>query len=217
MIGRTVLAKSILSSMPTHVMQYISIPSKVLHTVDKIQRDFIRGSEAGRNPLLNWDTLTKSKHQEGLGLQKTDLKNRALHASLAWRLATNPSSLWGRILTTKYQRASRNTSTNRVVSRTWKIIQQGRRECFKGMTWHANKGNRANSIRINGFPTCRPLGTSFIHGPLPENGDNVIVDSSLFPTGWNLSSIPFELSQHLIHCIKDALAHANANKEDTMY
>lgn len=44
MAGRATLAKSYLNIIPTHVMQYISIPSKILKTIDKTQRNFIWGS-----------------------------------------------------------------------------------------------------------------------------------------------------------------------------
>lgn len=56
-----------------------------------------------------------------------------------------------------------------------------------------------------------------IQGPLPKNGENLTVETTLSPTGWNPLSIPFDLSQHLLYCIRNALAHTNANKDNIMY
>lgn len=44
--GRTVLAKVTLSNIPTHIMHYIKVPSRVLELIDKTQRDFLWGSNA---------------------------------------------------------------------------------------------------------------------------------------------------------------------------
>ncbi|KAK4724051.1 hypothetical protein R3W88_026830 [Solanum pinnatisectum] len=61
MTGRTVLTKSTLSSIPSHVMQYINIPVGVLNKINKIQRDFIWGTTAEKRKmhLVGWNTITK--------------------------------------------------------------------------------------------------------------------------------------------------------------
>ncbi|WMV40696.1 hypothetical protein MTR67_034081 [Solanum verrucosum] len=41
LIKRTVLAKATLSSIPSHVMQYIKLPTKTTSTINKVQRDFV--------------------------------------------------------------------------------------------------------------------------------------------------------------------------------
>lgn len=65
-------------------------------------------------------------------------------------------------------------------------------------------------------PPHKPL-SDLIQGLLPENEENLTVDILLTPTGWTLSSIPFNLPQHLLQCIGDALAHTNPSKGDIMY
>lgn len=110
MAGRIVLSKSSLSCIPTHIMQYIKIISKVHKHINKIQRDFVWGSCAEKIKLhmLSWDNLTSPTDRGGLGLHKSDIRNRAFLASLAWRLSLNPTSLWSLILTTKYNNSSTN-------------------------------------------------------------------------------------------------------------
>lgn len=44
MVGRTVLAKNIISSMPNHIMQYIKLPCRINEIINKIQREFIWGT-----------------------------------------------------------------------------------------------------------------------------------------------------------------------------
>lgn len=103
MIGRVILAKSILNSIPTQLMQYIKLPQKIVEVNNKIQRDFVWGSNSNRKKLhlVSWDKLTKPKSYGGLGLHKAEHRNKAMHANLAWRLFKNTSSLWGRVLISK--------------------------------------------------------------------------------------------------------------------
>ncbi|KAK4707425.1 hypothetical protein R3W88_033026 [Solanum pinnatisectum] len=44
MTGRTVLAKASLSSIPSHIMQFIKLPCKTTKALDIIQRNFLRGT-----------------------------------------------------------------------------------------------------------------------------------------------------------------------------
>lgn len=85
MAGRSVLAKSTLSSMPTYLIHYIRIPSRITDSINKIQRDFVweSSNEKKKLHLLNWEIHTSDKRNGGLGLHKSDLRNRALYASLA--------------------------------------------------------------------------------------------------------------------------------------
>lgn len=69
MADRTVLSKSTLRAMPTHIMNYIRILRKVTKNINKIQRDFVWGSYTKKKKihLLNWDVLTTEKKHGGLG------------------------------------------------------------------------------------------------------------------------------------------------------
>lgn len=52
MAGRTVLAKTTLSSIPSHVMGYIRLPEGVTKTLDKITRDFIWSTTQDRKRCI---------------------------------------------------------------------------------------------------------------------------------------------------------------------
>lgn len=75
--------------------------------------------------LVNWDTLTKSKVCGGLGIQKSDARNRAILSGLTWWLIQQPTKLWTQILTNKHMGHPYTVSSCRIVSRTWKNIQRG--------------------------------------------------------------------------------------------
>lgn len=75
--GRTTLAKAVLNSIHTHVMQLHKLPSTVTNRIDKIQRNFIWGTTNVKRKLhlISWDVVTEEKEAGGLGLQKSKTKN----------------------------------------------------------------------------------------------------------------------------------------------
>lgn len=52
--------------------------------------------------LLGRDTITKPKNQGGLGIQRAELKNKAIHSGFAWSLFHNTSSLCAKALIAKH-------------------------------------------------------------------------------------------------------------------
>ncbi|KAK4733747.1 hypothetical protein R3W88_008008 [Solanum pinnatisectum] len=67
---RTVLAKATLSSIASHVMQYIKLPAKLISTIHRTQRDFVWGTTAENRKihLLHWDNITNTRATGGFGL-----------------------------------------------------------------------------------------------------------------------------------------------------
>jgi len=102
--GRTSLAKASLCSIANHVMQYISLPRKITNQINRLQRNFVWGTTNTKKKLhlVSWDTITKHKYKGGLGMHKAEVKNSAMHASLAWRLFKNHKTPWANVLISKY-------------------------------------------------------------------------------------------------------------------
>lgn len=125
MAGRMVLAKSSMESM--HIMSYIQIPERITKIIDKVIRDFVWGNANEKRKMhqVKYATITCSKDQRGLGLQKEATKNRATLAGLAWRIIEHPSKLWARILLNKFRSNPIISPTGRVAFRTWRNIQLG--------------------------------------------------------------------------------------------
>ena len=81
-VGRSVLVKSVMSSIPNYVLQAITLPAHLCENLDKINRDFLWGStsEKRRLHLVGWSKIIRPKEEGGLGIQAARAKNLALLA-----------------------------------------------------------------------------------------------------------------------------------------
>ena len=94
--GRTMLIKSVMATIPNHVMQGVALRSQLCEKLDKINRDFLWGSSTEKKKLhlVGWSKVIKPKEEGGLGIQAAQAKNIALLAKLNWRLYHEKDSLW---------------------------------------------------------------------------------------------------------------------------
>ena len=82
--GRTTLAKAVLTSIPIYLMQAMWFPHSVCEEIDRIVRNFIWGKAEnirGLN-LVNWNIVTRCRHDGGLGIRQSRIANIALLAKL---------------------------------------------------------------------------------------------------------------------------------------
>ena len=88
MAGRVVLSQAVISTIPSYVMQGCIIPSRVLNSLDRINRNFVWGSNDSvkKMHMINWKKVTKPKAKDGLGLQEAKGRNLTLAAKLSWRM-----------------------------------------------------------------------------------------------------------------------------------
>ena len=102
--GRSVLIKSVLSSIPTYFMSVFGIPVGVAKEIEKLQRSFFwgDGSEKRKIHAVSWDNLCKSKRNGGLGIGKIQDKNKSLLAKWVWRFGKDDNALWRRVVCSKY-------------------------------------------------------------------------------------------------------------------
>lgn len=103
MAGRVTLIKSIISSIPLHIMQSIQLPASILETFTKLIGQFLWGSNSSKKKLhlVSWKVVIQPPHQNGLGIPDIKLRNSALLMSLAWRFH-NRTAYWIRIMKSKY-------------------------------------------------------------------------------------------------------------------
>jgi len=136
--GRITLIKSTISAIPAYAMQSAHLPRSVCDDLDKRIRRFLWGGTAmERKPhLVAWDTIIKEKTQGGLGIRSMRQLNSAFLTKLGWRLKTEPSMLWVRVLQEKYSRgrdlesiAGRASSC----SNAWRGIMETIEPTSKGM------------------------------------------------------------------------------------
>lgn len=119
----TTLAKESLSSIPSHVMQFIKLPSKTTKLIDRIQKKFIWGTTRNMKKihLVGWERVTTPKCHGGLGLQKVECKNRAFHVVLSWRIFHNTSSILGK--STHFQALYLEPYPKKFKSSIWQCIE----------------------------------------------------------------------------------------------
>ena len=96
MAGWATLIKASITSILTYTMETTLLPQKICHHIDKLSRNFLSGGfEQHRScHMVNWDTVTLPKEAGGLGIPSTQHKNQAILMNQAWRLFSNPTSLW---------------------------------------------------------------------------------------------------------------------------
>lgn len=141
-------------------MQCSALPAKVLTNVDKLSRKFLWGSSKNKKKLhlVGSSKITKPKKEGGLGIQAAKAKSIALLAKLNWRLATEPNSLWAKVLTQKYRTPSR-ISNPCIPFRTY--LSRG--QPFERESWYLREGQngllREKAIclyrMINGWTRAR--------------------------------------------------------------
>ena len=61
---------------------------------------------------VEWQKVTRTKEEGGLGLQTTGGRNTSLLAKLNWRLHTEQDMLWARVLKQKYCTGRRASAMN---------------------------------------------------------------------------------------------------------
>lgn len=189
MAGRITLGKSSLSSIPSHVMQYIKLPSKITDAINRVQRDFIWGTttEKRKLHLLNWDTIASTRDKGGLGVQKNEIRNRAILVILAWRVIQNPNNLWNKVLVSKYHRSRAASTTKRIVSRIWNNVHKGWQDYTNATRWVVKKGNKVSFFHDTWIPHCKAI-RNIIHGPIAREEKNLKVKDLYHNENWDLSS-----------------------------
>ena len=98
------LLKSTLSSLPTYYLSLFSIPMSVARCIEKMQRNFLWGGLANEHKyhLVNWQQICTPIPNGGLGIRNVAVFNKALLGKWLWRYATEPMSLWRRVVASKY-------------------------------------------------------------------------------------------------------------------
>ncbi len=106
--GRSVLISSNISSKEYYLMQSFLLPKGILDQLDKINKDFFwnKMNNTRYNPLIRWEDICVDKESGGLGFKKSFDMNCALQERLLWKLISEPSNMWVKIITEKYLKDS---------------------------------------------------------------------------------------------------------------
>lgn len=147
--GILIMIKSVLSSIPTHMISCFQIPKSLYK---RIQLAFTRfwwdeSSEKRKMCWVAWKKLTKLKKLGGLGFREVETFNESLLGKLAWRLLMNLNSFFARILLGKY--AKYQSPLDVLVSPSawhgWRSILVGRDLLLQNLGWTIGDGK---SVKI---------------------------------------------------------------------
>lgn len=101
--GRIALIRSTLSNLHIYYFSIFKARSKVIKSIDKMQRDFLQElRENKKYHLIKWDVVSKPLGKGGLGLGKLSIRNDALPAKWLWRFLREEESMWHSVIGAKY-------------------------------------------------------------------------------------------------------------------
>ena len=129
LVGSNALAQSILAAIPQYTAQSTMVPRMLCNRIDKMIRGFIWDDLEGKKRvhLINWETITRTKDQGGLGIKTLHGMNLAFMAKIGWRLITDKGSLWSQVIAGKYMRGEANITklTKKIgTSNLWKGVTE---------------------------------------------------------------------------------------------
>jgi hypothetical protein len=98
--AREILIKAIAQLIPAYVMGVFKLPFSVCHELTILIRDYWWGVEQGKRKTywVNWNTMSWSKVQGGMGFCDMRLFNQALLACRVCRLISCPDSAYAQVL-----------------------------------------------------------------------------------------------------------------------
>jgi ribonuclease HI len=218
--GRVVLIQAVTSSIPAYYMQNAALPSSICSELDKLNRDFLWGSneEKKKMHMVGWDKICRPKKDGGLGLYSAKPRNIALLAKLNWRLVEEKDSLWAKTLLAKYcpngpldinERTSRSGSSN------WRGLKMGHEIFRKGIRWVVRNGHSVSFWHDN-WVGNKPL-REVIQGPIPPLEECFCVVDVIEGVGfWDFSKISFNLPDNIRDAIRAVNVCSLSNQEDSI-
>lgn len=104
MVGRLILAKMVVNSLRTFLMQVQKLPTSILNEVDKCVRRCVWWEHDGKTKihLLAWELLCGPKEEGGFSLRTAEGTNKALLVKLGWWLPMQGCELCEKIIRKKY-------------------------------------------------------------------------------------------------------------------
>jgi hypothetical protein len=156
--GRILLINSVLNSIPIFFMSFLKMPSQVVKTVVRIQREFLWGGVRGGRKIswLSWKMVCKEKREGGLGVRDVRVVNLSLLTKWRWKLLQNEPALWKDVLVAKYGTRLlhfvifNGIPGGRIASCWWKDIC-AIEDCVQSKKWFAEASKRRVNNGVSTF------------------------------------------------------------------
>ncbi|CAN1726075.1 LINE-1 retrotransposable element ORF2 protein [Linum perenne] len=139
--GKETLIKAVIQAIPNYIMSVFLLPKSLTKKMDRILRNFFWAGNMNKRSIhwCNEKILCSSKQDGGLGFKNFGDFNLSLLGKQAWRMLTNPSALWVRLLKslyfphTDFLNASRGRRPSWIWSSICKAKEVIRLGAFKGL------------------------------------------------------------------------------------
>ena len=131
-VGKLILIKAVLSSLPIFHSFLLLDPKSILSHISKILMDFLwEGGKGNQNKmhLVSWDILKRSTSEGGLQIHDPELENLALGGKFIQQLYADKNHLVSKIFWMKYLKdgSLRNLKTANTPTCTiiWNLCRRG--------------------------------------------------------------------------------------------
>ncbi|VFQ59731.1 unnamed protein product [Cuscuta campestris] len=121
-MGRLILIKHFLSSIPLHTLAIHTIPKSIIHTLNRYMTNFLWGQKEGshKHHWVRWAQITKPEVEGGLGIKSLKDLQQAYTLKLWWK-ARIDIGIWGPYVRARYMKTG--IMKERITdSPTWKRI-----------------------------------------------------------------------------------------------
>lgn len=137
---RTMLIKSVASSIPIYGMSSFLIPQSICTNIDSLIHKFRWGyklDDEKHFSLHFWNKICSPKLNGGMGIKKMQELNFPLLSKLGWKMLSPDPKPWVKFLSAKYVKHSEFMHVERKISSSWiwkgilkssSFLSQGR--CF---------------------------------------------------------------------------------------
>ncbi|KAH1130409.1 hypothetical protein J1N35_001787 [Gossypium stocksii] len=202
--GRITLAQSVLLSITSYFMQSMMIPKSLCDEIEGMIRQFIWGASNGNRKiaLVSWDLLCQPKSNGGLGLRSLQNHNTSFMMKLGFKLLTDESSLWVKVLRSKYgvqkgipESLSRGRCSFlcRSLSRIWPLLREN-------LLWSVGNGHNIRCWKDCWVPNVGPLYKKLVCGSSLDM-DCALKDMVIKNGEWNLEFFRLWLPEEIIQVI----------------
>ncbi|XP_060178000.1 uncharacterized protein LOC132607933 [Lycium barbarum] len=212
--GKAILIKSVLQSVPIHILLAIRPPKCVIKEIHQIFAKFFWSSkeDVKSRHWAAWLKICFPVEESGLGFRSLFDIAKALNVKLWWRFRTS-NSLWENFLWNKYcKKQYPQYVTWKGGSQVWQMVLEARDNIEQEIWWETHSGT-ANIW----YDNWTKLGA--LHYIVPNDfiSDDSIEDVSHFITedGWNEELMHHYLPEEIAsHVVKELKVHIEEGQWD---